>query len=159
MNTAIIAAVSQNGVIGSNGKLCWNIPEDLRFFKKTTLNSSIIMGRKTFDSIGFALPKRENIVISFQENYKPLGVKVVNSVFDAIIAASNENIFIIGGEQIYRQSIDFVDFICLTLIEKNFIGDAYFPKIDYDLWEIVNDNREFSSTENTYFRTLLYRRI
>jgi muramoyltetrapeptide carboxypeptidase LdcA involved in peptidoglycan recycling len=126
MNKTInmIVAMSQNGVIGINNKIPWNISQDMKMFREKTFNSSIIMGRKTFESIGKALPKRESIVITndFTRCSGFSGIKIVGSLEDAIQTATNENIFIIGGEKIYSLALDkgIVDYLYLTLILKDF---------------------------------------
>jgi dihydrofolate reductase len=109
----LIVATSKNGTIGKNNKIPWDIPDDLRYFKKKTLGSSIIMGRKTFESIGKPLPKRENIVITSNENYRKKGVIVVNSLEKAIKKANHLNeIFIIGGQKVYEEALN------LKVVEK-----------------------------------------
>ena len=159
MTTSIIAAVSQNNVIGLNNDLPWNITEDLQYFKFITANSSVIMGRKTYDSIGFLLPKRENIIVTRQHNYAIKGAKIANSLSEALEISSKNKIFIIGGEKIYREAINLVDFLYITLIEKDFIGDAFFPEIDPLLWELIQENKEVSEKDNIPFRFQIYKKI
>ena len=131
-NITIIVAAAENNAIGKNNNLIWNLPNDLKRFKKLTSGHSIIMGRKTFDSFPGLLPNRRHIIISnkskdsFQEN-----VIVVNNIDDALKAAEDdENPFIIGGGQIYKLAMDFSNKIELTRVHKKFEADTFFPEID-----------------------------
>lgn len=131
----LIAAASKNGVIGKDGQLPWDIPEDLKFFKEKTKSCNIIMGRKTYESIGKPLPKRVNIVVTRQNDLFYEGVVVVNSMEDAIKKCErNKNTFIIGGEQIYKAFMPMAQKIYLTQIEEEIEGDTYFPEIDENEW-------------------------
>ena len=137
-----IVAASENNAIGVNGDLPWNIPEDMEFFRSTTKGKIIIMGRKTFESVGHPLPKRLNLVITRQKNYQAEGSKVFSSLEEAIEFAKTQvdqydpEIFIIGGGEIYKQSISLVDRIYLTRIHKSIDGDAFYPDVldsEFDL--------------------------
>jgi len=135
MILSAIAAMAENRVIGKNNRLPWNIPEDLKYFKECTLGKKIIMGRKTFESMGRALPKRENIVLTRQADFKPEGVRVYSDLKSAIAycqdsSKSEEEVFIIGGSEIYLQSLPLLNRIYLTLIHRNFEGDAKFPEVN-----------------------------
>jgi dihydrofolate reductase len=125
----IIAAVAKNRVIGNNGKMPWHIPEDLQHFKQITTGHTVLMGRKTFESIGHPLPHRRNIILTS----KPiLGVETFPSLDDAFHAlASEEKIFIIGGGAVFAQTLVLADEFYLTLIEQDFIGDTFFPDYEY----------------------------
>jgi dihydrofolate reductase len=147
----LIVATSKNGTIGKNNKIPWDIPDDLRYFKKKTLGSSIIMGRKTFESIGKPLPKRENIVITSNENYRKKGVIVVNSLEKAIKKANHLNeIFIIGGQKVYEEALNLkvVEKIYQTKIHKEIPGDRFFyPPKEFKLTSSVyetDENYDFS---------------
>ena len=147
---SIVAAVSKNGVIGMDNKLPWDSPKDLKRFKELTTNGVVIMGRKTYDSIGKPLPDRINIVISRDENLTINGVIVVNSLDNAILKSGiNKDIFIIGGGEIYNQSINLVDKMYITEIEKDFDGDTTFPNIDLDKW-VLDSKTKF---KDGYFLT------
>jgi dihydrofolate reductase len=138
---SIIAAVSRNNVIGKDNKLPWYIPEDLEWFKSNTLGKPVIMGRKTHESIGKKLPGRLNIVISRNENYKPLHgmIKVYGTVDEAVEAhKSCDELVIIGGEQIYKEALPLASKIYLTNIHKDVEGDAFFPELDLYSWNIVS---------------------
>ncbi len=130
--------MSQNRVIGSENQIPWYLQEDFRFFKRTTLNHHIIMGRKTFQSIGKPLPKRTNIVVTRNPFFIASGVITANSLENALsIAAENgeTEAFILGGGTIYEQSLPFLDNIYLTEVETEISGDTFFPKLDFDEWQ------------------------
>ena len=132
---SIIVAMSSNRVIGVNNYLPWHLSEDLKHFKTLTTGHTIIMGRKTYESIGKPLPNRRNIVISRNLNAFYGGVEVVHSLEDAFSTSSNdEEVFIIGGSNIYEQSLHLVEHLYITEIKKAFEGDAFFPEIDKSLW-------------------------
>lgn len=128
----IIVATSINGVIGCNNKLLWHLSTDLKRFKQITIGNPVIMGRKTYESIGKPLKNRRNIIISRNKNYKADGCEIVFSLEEAI-KLTNNNCFIIGGGEIYNQSINIADKIYLTIIDKEFYGDVKFPKLN-DEW-------------------------
>ncbi len=136
---SLIAAISTNNVIGRDNKIPWHISEDFKRFKSLTMGHPIIMGRKTYESIGKPLPGRINIVITRDENYSPEGVDVVHSVDKAVDLAKtkegSDEIFIIGGGQIYSQSMDLADKIYLTVVEQEVQGDIFFP--DYSNFKKV----------------------
>jgi dihydrofolate reductase len=141
MKISLIVAVSRNGAIGLNNQLPWYLPEDLKYFKSVTMGKPLIMGRKTFDSIGRPLPGRANIVLTRDPQWTSDGVKVVQSVEQALVAgeiaceaADVDEIMVIGGEQIYRMTIDLADRIYLTQVDTNVEGDAFFPDIDLNNW-------------------------
>ena len=149
MRKIIISAVAKNGVIGkNNGELPWHISEEFKHFKETTLGSPIIIGRKSFDSLGKPLPKRENIVISKNRalNYPFNDLKIFNNLDDAFNYCLNkkyEKVFVIGGGQIYSQAINLVDEMIISRLNFNADGEVSFPKFDENKWEIVKrDNRE-----------------
>ncbi|MBP9865925.1 MAG: dihydrofolate reductase [Candidatus Omnitrophica bacterium] len=123
-----VVATARNRVIGKDNKLPWHFSEDLRYFKKLTTGSTVIMGRKTFESIGRPLPNRENFVIS-RTLTEHAGVRLFNSIGNAIGAVQTENAFIIGGAEIYKTTILNVDGIYLTRIDADYEGDAYYPEV------------------------------
>jgi dihydrofolate reductase len=141
MIKSIIVAVSKNNAIGKNNALLWNIPEDLKHFKEVTSGHTIIMGRKTFESIGHPLPNRRNIVITRDDSYTHDGIEVFNSLIRALDACKYEDeVFIIGGGEIYKQALPLVDKLYVTHVEKEFEADTFFPKISPDEWtEISNE--------------------
>ena len=139
MKLALIAAVADNNAIGIDNKMPWHLPDDLRYFKAVTMGKAIIMGRKTFDSLGKALPGRINIVITRNESWHHDGVAVVHTLDDALQLAATlstaDEIMVIGGEQIYRQAIDRADRLYLTRVYQSFDGDAFFPAIIASQWQ------------------------
>ena len=128
----IIAAVAKNNALGKNNDLIWRLPADLKRFKKVTLGHHIIMGRKTFESLGKPLPNRTTIIITRNKNYRVDNCIVVNSLEKAIEAARGDaNPYILGGGEIYKEALDFADFLDLTLVHHSFEdADTFFPKID-----------------------------
>lgn len=141
MIVSAIVALSENNVIGVNNQLPWHLPNDLKFFKKTTSHHPIIMGRNTYESIGKALPNRVNIVISRNENYTAPDIRVFPNIESAITFAENlapEEIFFIGGEQIYKQCIAWCDKLYITRVQMNIEnGTAFFPEIDWQQWKLI----------------------
>ena len=135
MTISIIAAVAENNVIGKNGQLPWHLPADLMHFKNLTMGHHIIMGRKTFESVGKPLPGRTNIIISRQNDLKEANCIVVHSLDEAIkyIVEDNEP-FICGGAEIYKQAFDIADKMYLTRIHEEFDGDTFFPEINMNVW-------------------------
>ena len=132
----MIVAHAENGVIGNAGTMPWHIPEDLKHFKAVTTGAAVIMGRKTFESIGRALPKRKNIVITRQTGYEAAGCEVVTSLEAALQAAQTEDrVFIIGGGEIYREALPFADRLWITEIAAAPAGDTTFPALNPDDWE------------------------
>tara|TARA_R110001592_G_scaffold104103_5_gene293060 strand:- start:15296 stop:15763 length:468 start_codon:yes stop_codon:yes gene_type:complete len=150
---SIIAAKSKNNVIGSNGSIPWNIPKDLKYFKELTEGNTVIMGRKTYESLPKdkkPLPNRINIVITRDINFTANGCMVVGSLEEAILKIDNrKNTFIIGGGEIYKQAINFVDKIYITEINDEYEGDTYFPKIS-DKWDLVGVEKNDECNFMTY---------
>jgi dihydrofolate reductase len=133
----LIAAMAKNRVIGLNGKMPWHCPEDLQHFKSLTLGKTIIMGRKTFDSLGRLLPQRKHIVLSRQSNWQHEGVTVVANLLDAIALckADNQEAFVIGGGQVYQQALALADRLQLTFIDLEVAGDTVFPEWPAQDWQ------------------------
>lgn len=146
MRISIICALSQNRAIGKDGKLLWHIPEDLKRFKKLTLGRPVIMGRKTFESIGKPLPDRLNIIITQKTDFTHPGCVICHSLAEAIeVAAKKEKdeVFVIGGGQIYAQAIGLADKLYLTIVEGDFEADTFFP--DYSAFKkVVFEKKEES---------------
>lgn len=152
MSKILIAAVSENDVIGSNGKIPWNIPEDLQRFKSLTLGGVVIMGRKTFESLPIKpLPKRTNIVLS--RDYSDSRVIVKKSLSDALEYCRNyRDVFFIGGRGVYEEALPWVDVLELTRVHKKVRGDVYFPKINFDDWQITRRESHDGFSFLTYKR-------
>lgn len=131
----MIAAMARNRVIGRNGELPWHVPADLKHFKKITSGHTVIMGRRTYDSVGFPLPNRRNIVVTRSPDWKGEAVDVAHGLEEAIeMAAGEEEIFILGGEQIYEMALPLADRIYLTRIDAAPAGDAHFPEFEGPQW-------------------------
>ena len=136
---SIIVAVAKNGVIGDKNSLLWHLREDMVHFRTTTSGHPVVMGRKTYDSIGRPLPKRTNVVITRDTNLAIEGCTVVHSLEEAVaMFDKSEEVFIIGGAQIYAQALAVADRIYLTVIDKEYEGDTSFPEIDYSAWKEIS---------------------
>ena len=132
---SLIVAMAKNRVIGTNNRLPWHLPADLKHFKTLTMGHHIVMGRNTYESIGKPLPGRTSVVVTRNADYAPPGVMVVNSLEKAIlVCADDAEIFVIGGAEIYRQAISFADRIYLTKIDADISGDTHFPEFDSNSW-------------------------
>ncbi len=139
-------AVSDNLIIGSDNELPWYFSEDLKRFREITMGKTVVMGRKTYESIvkrlGKPLPGRKNVVITRQVGYKvPEGVLVFGSLEEVFSALKNEDLYIIGGEQIFKLALPYAEKIYMTHIHGSYRGDAYFVKIDWSLWDKVEEER------------------
>jgi dihydrofolate reductase len=133
---SIVVAFDDNGIIGDKGRLPWNIPEDLRKFKEITLGKVVIMGRKTYESIGKPLPGRVNIVLTKKKNYAPQGVLVCGDFKESIKKAAEykKEIFVIGGAEIYKQALKVCEKLYVSHIYGEYKGDTYFPELNWDDW-------------------------
>lgn len=155
MTLTIVVAIAQNGAIGCANKLLWHISEDLKHFKRITSGGCIIMGRKTFESIGKPLPNRRNVIISRNAEYTADGCEIYTSIEDAIKALANlDEVFVIGGGEIYRQTFPFAQKIELTVVERDFEGDTHFPAIDYSQWNVTSGERSTDGELPYRFETL-----
>jgi dihydrofolate reductase len=154
----IIAAVSENNVLGKNNKLIWHIPDDLKRFKKLTIGHSVVMGRKTFESMDKPLPERKNIILTRNKNYKAKGTLIAHNVQEALNYCENDNQpFIIGGGEIYNLFLDISDKIELTRIHKLYNGDAFFPEILEKKWRLINSKKNnFNNDKSLEFSYLTY---
>ena len=138
MTISIVVAISENRAIGKDNKLLWRLPADLKHFKEITTGHTIIIGRKTFESVGRPLPNRRNIIITRQPLFIE-GCEVVNSIDAALALCAGENeVFIVGGTEIYRQSLHLTNRIYLTVVHKEFEGDSFFPEINKGEWKEVS---------------------
>src|SRR4051794_7100622 len=135
MIITIIVAIAENNAIGKNNQLLWHLPADLKHFKQVTSGRSIIMGRKTFDSVGKPLPNRRNIVVT-RQNINIEGCEVVKSVDEGLaLCAGKDEVFIGGGAEIYKLAMDKTDRIYLTVVHQSFDADTFFPEINYNVWK------------------------
>jgi dihydrofolate reductase len=154
MIISILVAASQNNVIGKNGQLPWNLPADMKYFMNTTMAHHMIMGRKTFDSLGKPLKGRTSVVVTRQTDLKIEGVIIKNDLQSAIDFCRNDGeteCFIIGGGEIIRQAIPSADKIYLTTIYYNFDGDTFLAPIDTTVWKEVKNERHEPDEKNKYF--------
>lgn len=149
----ILVAFDENRVIGKNNTLIWHLPADLKRFKTLTTGHVIIMGRKTFESIGKPLPNRTSIVISRQADLQIDGAIIAHSIEEAILKAKSitrEDIFIVGGAEIYALSLPLADQILVTQLHDIFEGDAYFPEIPMETFEVTEKERGITDEKNAY---------
>ena len=153
---SIIVAIGKNNVIGLKNTLPWNLPADMEHFKQLTKGKSIIMGQKTFESIGKPLIDRINIVLTLDKNFTPSGCQIVHSIKEALEMVKNsKEVMICGGVSIYRQFLPLADRIYLTLIQGDFEGDAFFPEFDRSLWKEVERVENKPDRKNPYKYTFL----
>lgn len=132
----IIVAADENNTIGKDNDLIWHLPDDLKFFKQKTSGHPIIMGRKTYESVGRPLPNRTNIIITRDKDYAVDGCVVVNSLDEAFSVANDDEIFVVGGAEIYKQALPVTDRVYLTRVHHTFDGDRFFPELG-DEWQEV----------------------
>jgi dihydrofolate reductase len=159
MTISLIVAMSRNRVIGRDNRLPWRLPADLRRFQHLTMGHCLIMGRKTYESIGRPLPGRTIIVLTRQANYAPPGVLVAHTLEEALALARGEEVFIAGGAHVYQQAVALADRLYLTLIEEDIAGDASFPPLDESEWQLVSDQPHDADATNPYpYRFLVYER-
>ncbi|PTR01338.1 dihydrofolate reductase [Mucilaginibacter yixingensis] len=148
MIVSAIVAIGQNNAIGKNNQLLWHLPNDLKHFKDITSGHTIIMGRKTFDSLGKPLPKRRNIIITRQDTSIP-GAEVVHTVEEALaLCEGEEEVFIGGGAEIYKMAMPKTDRIYLTIVHQSFDADAYFPEIDQNEWKETERENHAADEKN-----------
>lgn len=151
---AHIVAHTENRVIGKDNKMPWHLPADLKYFKRVTMGKPVVMGRKTFESIGRALPGRLNIVISRNKQYKAGACETANSVISALLIAARESdaeeIMIIGGANLYKQTLPYIDRIYQTRIHTNMDGDAFYPELRSSEWTEVACEKFSSDEKNAY---------
>lgn len=154
MKLSAIVATDLNGTIGKANEIPWYLPADLKFFKRTTINCPVIMGRKTFESIGRPLPKRTNIVLTRDPFYVGTGIVVVHSLEEALhldVCLEAEEVFIIGGGEIYRQAMPLVDTVFLTVVDTEIEdGEAFFPSLDQEEWEETWSEAHQADEKNEY---------
>lgn len=163
MIPSLISAMSINGVIGNDGTLPWHFPSDLKYFKEKTLGKPVIMGRKTFEAEGMPkpLPKRRNIIVTRNQNYNtPYKVEVVHSLDQAINLCNEEEIFIIGGAQLYKEAIDIVDKLYITFINEEYEGDTFFPSFDWQNFTMLSSETiEEKGTRLTFVEAIRAGRV
>jgi dihydrofolate reductase len=154
---SIIAALAANRVIGINNALPWRLPADLQHFKRLTLGHSILMGRKTWESLPGRLPGRPHVVITRDPGYRAEGARVAHSLEEALAGcAGEEEVFFIGGENLYRQALPLADRLYLTEIRRDFAGDAWFPEFDREAWR--ESAREAAHSDGLDYDFVTYER-
>ncbi len=162
MKLALIAAVANNNVIGRENKLIWHLPADLKHFKNLTMGHTLIMGRKTFESIGKPLKGRKTIVLTSKKNYDAQGCQLAGSIKDALHQVKDEKeVFVAGGSQIYEQTIGLhhTRRLYITRVYANFEGDTFFPDINTEKWELVSIEEFDADEKNKYpYAFLKYKR-
>ena len=148
---SLIVAMDENRLIGNDNQLPWRLPADLAFFKRTTMGKPIIMGRKTFDSIGRPLPGRRNIVITRDPEFSAEGCEVVHSIEAALAGCSeHDELMLIGGATLYEQTLDQVSCLYVTRIHHSFSGDTWFPEFDVKHWKI-SEQQDFDPDQSNTF--------
>ena len=149
----IIAAIAKNNALGKDNDLIWHLPADLKRFKKETTGHHILMGRKTFESIGKPLPNRTTVIITRNNDYFIDGCLSANSIEEAIeLAKADDNIFIIGGAQVYKQALEnnLVDKLDITIVHEEFEADVFFPEIEASIWKEVSREDFKADEKNKY---------
>lgn len=159
MIISIVVAIAQNHAIGRNNQLLWRLPADLRHFREVTTGHTVLMGRKTYASVGKPLPNRKNIVISRNRELEIPGVLMAGDLQSALaLCGQEEEVFVIGGAEIYQLAMDITDKIYLTVVEAEFDGDTFFPAIDYSNWEqtaVVHHSKDEKHAWDFTFSTLI----
>ncbi|MBO0999861.1 dihydrofolate reductase [Bacillus sp. SD075] len=149
---SLIVAMDSNRVIGKNNGLPWHLPADLQYFKQVTMGHPIVMGRKTFESIGRVLPGRENVIVTRNQDFKVEGCIVLHEIAQIKTFADNheEEVFVIGGAEIFRGILPFTDRLYITEIHETFEGDTFFPVIDENEWDKISSNPGSINEKNQY---------
>lgn len=159
---SLIAAVAEDMAIGKDNDLIWSLRDDLALFKRATVEHAVVMGRKSFEAIGKPLPKRRNIIVTRRDDYQPEGVEVASSLegVHALFEGSDEEVFILGGGEIYRQTLEDADYLYISHVHAEFPeADTHFPTVNWDNWSVIeeeaypqNERNEFAFTFRKYLR-------
>ncbi|MGM8216399.1 dihydrofolate reductase [Bacillaceae bacterium W0354] len=150
---SVIVAMDENNVIGYQNDLPWHLPNDLKRFKRITTGHTIVMGRKTYESIGRPLPNRQNIIMTRDSHFTAEGCTVIHSWEELNQYLNDEELFLIGGAELIKQAIPIVDRLYLTIIHHSFEGDTYFPNLNMDDWEVVEKVEGIVDEKNKYPHT------
>ena len=150
MIIAAIVAIDLNHAIGKNNQLLWHLPADLKFFKQTTMGCPIIMGRKTYQSIGRLLPGRKNIIITRNEDFKIEGAEIYQSLNDAISECDSEKVFVIGGAEIYTLAMPMIKELYITIVKNKFDADTFFSKINTSQFNLVWEECHEADEKNKF---------
>ena len=161
MSLSIIVAMSENRTIGQNGDMPWRLSADLRRFRRLTMDHTIVMGRKTYESIGRLLPGRATVIVSRQRDYRVDGAKVVHELESALNTPGNDSeTFVIGGGEIYRLALPLAQRLYLTRVHVSLDGDTHFPELDFSQWTQLESERVAADEKNDYDTTFeIYERI
>lgn len=158
MRLSAIVAMATNRCIGRDNTLPWRLPADLKRFKQLTMGHTLIMGRKTYESIGRPLPGRTTLVVTRQRDYAPEGVQVAHSLEQALELARGDEVFIAGGADLYRQAMEHVRRLYLTRIGRDYEGDTFFPELDLSGWRLVAEEHHPATATEPPFSFLTYER-
>lgn len=158
MTLSAIVAMASNRCIGRDNALPWRLPEDLQHFKRLTMGHTLVMGRKTYQSIGRPLPGRTTLVVTHQPDWRAEGVQVVHSLEEALARAEGHEVFIAGGAQLYAQALPHVRRLHLTLLEHPYEGDTFFPPLDLSAWRLVSEEPHAATPTTPPFAFLTYER-
>lgn len=150
MSISFIFAMDQNRAIGKDNKLPWHLPADLNFFKNVTTGHSILMGRKTYESIGRPLPRRRNVVLTQNANFTAEGCEVIHAVDEALQRFGDEELFVIGGTEMFRLFLPYVTRMYITQIEYKFEADVFFPEMDMKGWRLISNEQGVQDEKNPY---------
>jgi dihydrofolate reductase len=159
---SLLVAMDKNQLIGKDNDLPWRLPADLAYFKRVTMGHPIIMGRKTYDSIGRPLPGRENIIVTRDTSYKAEGCKVIHSIEEIVKMnqQTDQELFVIGGAEIFKEILPHSDRLYITEINEEFEGDTYFPAFDKAEWKVISEEQGIKDEKNPYDYTfLVYEKI
>lgn len=157
---SLIAALDKNGVIGDGDRIPWRLPADLRYFKRVTMGKPLVMGRKTYESIGRPLPGRQNIVLTRQRDFEAPGCTVVHSLEEALAAAGDaEEVMVAGGGSVYRQFLSRADRLYLTFVETTAEGETTFPPFDREKWRLIFEEAHPADGDNPFpYRFTIFER-
>lgn len=144
---AMVACMSQNRVLGKDNKMPWHLPEELKYFRRVTMGHTIVMGRRTFESIGKPLPGRKNVILTRSSDYHPEGCEVVHQLEEVL--AFQEDVYIIGGAKVYKQFLPYADRLYLTIIHEEMEGDAFFPEMGEE-WKVVEEQPGITNEQNPH---------
>ena len=158
MTLSAIVAMAANRCIGKDNTLPWRLPADLKRFKQLTMGHTLLMGRKTYESIGRPLPGRTTVVVTRQRDYAPEGVRVAHSLEQALELARGDEVFIAGGADLYRQALERVRRLYLTRIDRDYPGDTFFPEVDLSGWRLVTEEPHPATATEPPFSFLTYER-
>lgn len=161
MILSMIAAMDNNRVIGKDNSIPWNLPCEQLYFRNITMGHPVIMGRKSFESIGKPLEGRRNIILTKDSNYSAKGCEIIHSVEEALelFSKSSEEVFVIGGQEIYRQFLPYANRLYITIIDNEFNGNKYFPEININEWKIVSFNKGINDESSYSYCHFVYERI